>query len=654
MATIEEHIIRITQQVAGASAANGAMVKIEEQIRSEMRALQGLEEQRTRAGKRLKELQGGFGGVVNIGAVRAQQVLYDSLQEKIAARQGNLGKLDDARGIAAQLDAQKASTREAKLQKQATKESAEAEKEAAGAAKKSAEASAASASAATKVLAVVLATVAALLAAAAAFTLFAIRAADAARSSRLLNEAAAGGTVAGSDLSQVIADVANKVPLARDKIAEMARALELAKFEGRQMQIVLQAMGTIAAAVGDGAAGKIQQIAESSRAARRFLLGARDIYGEFTALAGTGLKSADIYAALASSMKVSIAQAKALLLSGRVSVKQGIEALDAAVETRFGKTVAAQMLAITTQVTRLRENISLIFTGLDLEPLLLGLKSVTELFSQSTVTGRALRKIAETVLQPIIDGVASAAPLVRAFMQGLIIGTLIVVVAVLKLRRAYLDAFGGETANKIDWVKTAMYAGVGAVGALTAVVLVLSAAIGVLAAGALLLAAPFLLFWFGIYLVISNILALKDALEAIDLGDAANNIADSFIAGIRARIASVVAAVKEFGQAGVDAFHAVWKIFSPSRIALDAAHNVTGTFAGGVEDGAPQAQAAFKGMVGAGSGVGSGPGAGGGTTYHFDLRGSSFGAGTDEGSVRAMLRRALDAISREAPEPQAT
>ncbi len=262
--------------------------------------------------------------------------------------------------------------------------------------------------------------------------------ADAARSARLLNDAAAGSAKGGAELSAVMQDIAGKVPIAKDKIAEMGRQLEIAHLGGRRMQNALEAMGITASAVGDSAAQKLGQIAEQAQKLRRFVVGRYD-------LEGTGLAFDDLAAQVAASVHTTVAQARVMLQRGQLSVDQGLEAMAAAVQKKFGGTVAAQMLSLKVQMDKLHENIAAIFGGAILEPFLKGLKMVTDLFSQSTVTGRILKAMFEALFNPLAKQASMVFPLIRAFMQGLIIGLLIVEIAVLKVKKVLVDAFGGGT-----------------------------------------------------------------------------------------------------------------------------------------------------------------------------------------------------------------
>lgn len=457
-----------------------------------------------------------------------------------------------------------------------------------------------------KVAAAILAVVTAVVAATVAMMQFVIATADAARSARLLDNAAAGGVVAGAELSAVISDVASKVPLSRDKIAEMGRALELAHLQGRRMQNALEAMGIVASAVGPQAASKLEEIATRAQKFRRFWIGLFE-------LEGTGLVLGDVAKALGEQLGVATETARKMILSGRVSVDQGLEAMAAATRAKFGATVAAQMLALDVQLSKMRENFKALFGGLNLEPLLRGLKMVTSLLDQNTVTGRTLKMMVEKLFNPLLEQGSVVFPAIRAFLQGIVIGVLLLQIAILKIKKGLVEAFGGESRSAIDWVKLAMYAGIGLVGALTAAFALLTVAIVALGVAAFFVFFPviatMMLIAGTVYLIVAAIRRASAAIGGIDLSAAASNMVNTFVNGIRSKLGDVVSAMAQMGGAAAGALKSALGIASPSKVAVDAANNVTSSFATTVEAGTGDTKAAFSGMV-----EGRAGGGGGGTS----------------------------------------
>jgi hypothetical protein len=413
---------------------------------------------------------------------------------------------------------------------------------------------------------------------------YALVASDAARSSQLLSAAATGSGSAGWELETVVDQLSNKIPQARQKTAEWARELALANIAGRDMQRTLTTMGTVASAVGDSAAGKIKGIAEASRMAQRLMLGARDRFGEFASLQGTGIKAADIYAAVAKSMRTSIPEAKRMVDAGIIPFKRGLEALEQAAETRFGPIVARQMMSLDVQAAKLKENIAKLFSGANIESFLAGLKTVTDLFDTNTVTGYVLREVFTAVFTKIAELASKVFPYVKAAIEGVVVGVLIFAIAAKQLYRQFQETFGGA-GKGIDGMALAFKIGVGIVATMVGSIVALTAAIAFLGLVAVTALAPIwipiALFVALVYLGVKAAEALGSALssvwesiKSVDLSKAAANIMDSLIKGIKSRIADVKSAISEVGGAILGAFDSKMEIQSPSKAMTRRAHFV--------------------------------------------------------------------------------
>jgi hypothetical protein len=597
----EEFIIKLNQQVSGpASVAEAALIKLEAQIRSQIQSVKALERaQMDAAGKVAAAQQTAKIAQDKLayqkhqpfdaGKLRAAYAEATAAAKGLSEAQGGQGKAAEA--LAKGRGELQLLTGQLPRYQQMTA-AAEAQTESFGSRLQAALGSAPGW--AGKLAAAIMGVVLAFTAAVVVAGRFVVTAADAARSARLLNDAAGGSATRGAELSAVVRDLANKIPLAKDRIAEMGRQLEIAHLQGRRMQNALTAMGITAAVVGDSAAAKLGQIAEQAQKIRRFVVGRFD-------LEGTGLAFDDLAATVAESAKTTIAQARIMLQQGRLSVDQGLEAMAAAVQKKFGKTVAAQMIALSTQWAKLKESFAAIFASVDIEPILVGLKMVTSLLDQNTTTGRTLKLMFETLFNPLMKQGSVIFPAIRAFLQGIIIGVLIVEIAFLKVKKAIAQALGGETKSSIDWVKVALYAGVAAVGALAGAMAGMAVAAIALGTALLIVFFPVLAtmaaLGLAIYLVVRGVKAAANAIGAVDLSSAAHNIVNSFVNGIKAKIGDVVAAMSGLGGAAAGALKAALGIASPSKVALEAAHNVTSTFAGTVEDGTGETQKAFTAMV---------------------------------------------------------
>jgi hypothetical protein len=444
--------------------------------------------------------------------------------------------------------------------------------------------------------------------AAVALARYALVASDAARSSSLLSAAAAGSGSAGWELDAVVDQLSGKLPQLKAKTSEWARELALAGIAGRDMQRTLTTMGLVASAVGDQGAGKIKGIAEASRMAQRLMLGARDRFGEFASLAGTGVKAADIYAAVAKSMKTSIPEAKRMVDAGIVPFKRGLEALEQAAETRFGPIVARQMMSLDTQIAKLKENVARLFSGANIETFLAALKTVTDLFDTNTVTGFVLKEVFTEVFTSLANVAAKVMPYVKTMIMGAAFAVIMFATYAKRLAKGFQETFGGSLGG-IDKMKAAFIVGAALVGGVVGGILGLAAAFVLLGAVAVVATMPIWLpFALGalvIYGTVKAITAVIDKLKSIgtelasiDLGKAAENIMNSLINGIKAKIADVKAVITDVGAAITGAFDSEMKIASPSKVMTQRANWVVDPLVTVPEQRAGEVRQAIGGLGG--------------------------------------------------------
>lgn len=243
--------------------------------------------------------------------------------------------------------------------------------------------------------------------------------ADGARSAKLLNEAAdiAGGT--HKQLGGIIEDVRRRSDLGRDRLGELGRSLRVLRFDSRQTQLALSAMAIAESTLGTEGSSAVQSIAEQSRAMRKFSLGAKDAYGQFTSLQKTGLTKADVFKELSLASGKSIGDIQRSVSLGGITITRGLAAIDSALRKKFGGTAQAQALSLTSQFRRMREDFEGLFAGADMEPLLVGLKSITSIFSQDTASGRSFKEITTRLLSDVGDAIVKLTPDVKEFFLSL-------------------------------------------------------------------------------------------------------------------------------------------------------------------------------------------------------------------------------------------
>lgn len=267
--------------------------------------------------------------------------------------------------------------------------------------------------------------------------------------------------------------------------------------------------------------------------------------------------------------------------AGAAMTGQSVKALANDVKARLGGIAKAQLLSLDVQARKLHENISMLFSGLKIDKILGSVATLTELFSQSTASGRALKSIVSAVGNSMAGMFDGPALLAKRFFQGMIIGALHLTIGFLKVRNALRDAFGnstflrGMTLQKIA-VGAGMVAAFGLAAALGAVALALGAiAVGVtvlLAFKAATLAAGAALFLLTspIGLAISAVAALGYAAYKIFSADnwaqAAKNLVLGLVNGIKNGVGAFVGAIKDLAAKGMTAFKNAFGIHSPSSV----------------------------------------------------------------------------------------
>ncbi len=352
------------------------------------------------------------------------------------------------------------------------------------------------------VAAAVVALTAATVAAIGALTAYGIAQADARRSELLRLEglsktrnywlAAAGFRQVAdkaSFLQGVVDQVSDTVALGREKIVDYASGLYRAGLRAGNLQAALEGVSIVAATQGDAAA----------EAWKGWALGA----------AMTG---------------------------------QSVRALANDVKARLGGIAARQLLSLDVQTRKLKENLTRIFAGVRLDKMLDGISKVTELFSQSTASGRALAVLAETMLNPIAEAIGSTGPIAKDFFRGMILMAQELVIRILETRLWFKKTFGDpEILKGIDKTRLALYVGGGVVAAFAGAVTALALGFAVMGLGAALTA-------LSIKALVDGTRMAWAEMMKIDWAAAGTAVIDGIVNGIKAGINKVKAAVKSVGD----------------------------------------------------------------------------------------------------------
>ena len=647
-------LISLQERISGpAASAQSALGSLEAQIRQEESALKRLEQWQ----KRVTSAQNVDGAEASkvAGLIAQKRSSLAGLTEQLAAM-GPAG-LEAGQQGAMGLDALMTAAKAGMGPMGGLFEKASLLKNAIGAGGLAAAAVAAAAA--------VVVLIAALVAGFVALAQFAFASADAARSQRLLAEAATGSAAGARALGGVVDGLAGKVATSRAQLDELALSRSRAGLAGKALESAAGAIATATAVAGQAAGQKLQSIAEKAQQAGKFILKAVDLHG-------SGVTIDQVAAALAAKLGTTLAGARAAIDAGTVSVADGLDALNKAVDSKFGALAKKQLLALPAQLGRLRENFAKLFADVNIEPFLSGLADLLAMFDQSTAAGRALKMIGTEVFDALFAAAARVLPYIKAFMQGLVIAGLQIYIAIKPVARAISEAFGGTALSSIFSVKNALTAAKGIVYVLVAVFGVIGAVMG----------ASMTIIGFAIRNVLTLIGGIVDAVSWVidafsSVGEAGSIAWNSITSGLSGALAAVTGFVGGFLEAGANiiaglvegitsgagailsallapvkngiaAVKAALGIASPSRVFAQLGEHTAAGFAEGVDAGAGDVAGSVASMVGTPSAEASKPGARGAAagltieTINIDARGAS-----DPEMVKAMtLAGMLEALER--------
>jgi hypothetical protein len=273
------------------------------------------------------------------------------------------------------------------------------------------------------------------------------------------------------------------------------------------------------------------------------------------------------------------------------------------IESRFGAIARRRMLSLDVQRQKFGESIDALFRDVNVDGFLEGLHQITDLFSQNTVTGRALKTLVTTLVQPLIDGLTAAAPLARRFFQGMVIAVQEITIKILELRLWFRRTFGGsDILSGIDGMTIALDAGMVAVGALVVGVVALAAVLGAaLAAGNLFIATGLAIaavIGGVVYAIVRGISAISDWFSSGQGERYARSLVDGLVSGLHDGAVRVEREISSLASTARHAIEDSLGIHSPSRVFAELGMQVPRGFALGVERAAPVAAAAVDGMAG--------------------------------------------------------
>jgi hypothetical protein len=277
--------------------------------------------------------------------------------------------------------------------------------------------------------------------------------------------------------------------------------------------------------------------------------------------------------------------------AGAARTGHSVKKLADDVKARLGGIAAKQMLSLDVQTQKLSESFSALFYDLKIEGFLKALQMVTQLFSQNTATGRALKVLVETIFQPMVNAMETAGPIAKRFFQGLVIGALAITIGILTVRNWFKRTFGdSEILKGIDATRLALWAGV-------AVVSLLAGGVAALAIAFVVLASPILAVVAGIYSLYRAGQGLVQLWEGIDWSGLGTSIVQGIVGGLKSGAKWVTDAVSNLGTSAWKTFRAKLGIASPSKAFAKLGLALPQGVQVGIERGRPDVERSVGRMV---------------------------------------------------------
>jgi hypothetical protein len=452
---------------------------------------------------------------------------------------------------------------------------------------------------------------------------FAVGAAEAKNDTIDMLDAMLGSQTAARDTYSQIEDLTNQVAISQDRALDLARGLTASGISNSaRLTASIRSIGEVDQVL-KGGGEKVQKLIERATTAGKFDINAKR-------LTGTGIQIKALYAQIAKQTGVGVKQVEAQLKAGKISAEQGIDALNAVVQQRFGGVVAKQMLNVTNQITRLKSNFGKLFEDVNTDKFLGALDSVLSLFDQSTVAGSALHDIITDTFSSLFDTASDVVPYVKTLFKGLVIIGLQMVIGVKDLIREF-KRLGGASFDIDNLSKSMSQAGKQSRAALDSIDVgtlkqswdVMKSIPGALSEVASAFKEVGLAAWEipkSFWIVGQNILSvLKWIGEGLGDGvywmvqiikddwsklagwwtSAGSNIVDGLIDGIKNGGARLVASVTGLAGDALAAFKKTFGIHSPSRVMMGMGRNLQLGLVAGLDQEAPRSHEAMGSMVSA-------------------------------------------------------
>ena len=371
-----------------------------------------------------------------------------------------------------------------------------------------------------------------------------------------------------------------------------ARRSELLMLEGlRQIPTWNIFTGRSAMQAADQIQSGIDRVAGSSALMRG------DIYDIATSLQRMGIHGTKALQAVADAQSAAGDKGKAyamqLIQWYRMSGSSA-EAAAAVIEGKFGKIARKQALSFGTQMAKLKENVTYLFSGIKIEGFLTGLKSVTDLFSQNTVTGQQLKRLLESIFGPFFGSAEKGFPILKKLIEKAVGWVLDLKYAFIELQ-IWLYEIGAVKWWKEHEVGAKLISG--ALLTLKTTLVLIGSAMLTIASSVAVLMAPFTLLGAVSYAAFSAIWEAAKWLINLDWAGIGSAVIHGIADGITSAASFLWNAIKNVASGSLKLFRQVLGIHSPSVVFKTQGRMIGAGAAAGIRASAPEVHAATRSMI---------------------------------------------------------
>ena len=293
-----------------------------------------------------------------------------------------------------------------------------------------------------------------------------------------------------------------------------------------------------------------------------------------------------------------------------------------AARIKFGPNFREQMLSLSEQSKVLQLNLRNTFGGLKIDPLLEALQKFGSLLSDSTESGKAIKSVFESLVQPLVDALVAAEPKIERFFLHLEILALKALIAI--------KPWGSTIATILESI------GIAALILTGVLALAVAAIIYVLSVPMLLLAEA--VFLIGKLFALAKFLAgvAVDLVNAfVDIGI---SLIDGLVDGIKRAGSKVWDALKAVVGGAVHKVRDLLIINSPSKVFAEIGMSTGEGMAQGVEASSPMVQSSLESMTAPPEVRGGQPAAPASSSSGANMSGAIFNFYGVEGAENAVAR----------------